>query len=147
VNVAAANTGLLLENTAGAGDDPTFFNIPVSTGEAYSGDNLMVAGTGANVNPESGKTKYALSVASETACFKKITAAREIPAGKAYLEFNKEIAAREFLALDESEVTGVADVRVKMADGRSEYFNLAGQRVAQPAKGLYIVNGRKVVIK
>lgn len=28
-----------------------------------------------------------------------------------------------------------------------EVYNLAGQRVAQPAKGLYIVNGNKVVIK
>ena len=27
------------------------------------------------------------------------------------------------------------------------YYNLAGQRVAQPTKGLYIVNGKKVVIK
>ena len=27
------------------------------------------------------------------------------------------------------------------------YFNLAGQRVVQPTKGLYIVNGKKVVIK
>ena len=28
-----------------------------------------------------------------------------------------------------------------------EVYNLAGQRVAQPTKGLYIVNGKKVVIK
>ena len=28
-----------------------------------------------------------------------------------------------------------------------EFYNLAGQRVAQPTKGLYIVNGKKVVIK
>ena len=26
-------------------------------------------------------------------------------------------------------------------------YNLAGQRVAQPTKGLYIVNGKKVIIK
>ena len=26
-------------------------------------------------------------------------------------------------------------------------YNLSGQRVAQPTKGLYIVNGRKVVMK
>ena len=29
----------------------------------------------------------------------------------------------------------------------NEYFNLNGQRVAQPTKGLYIVNGKKVVLK
>jgi hypothetical protein len=80
--------------------------------------------------------------------FKKITSARVIPTGKAYLQFDEEVAARE-LTFDfgSEETTGVADVRSKMADGRSEYFNLAGQRVANPTKGLYIVNGRKVIIK
>ena len=29
----------------------------------------------------------------------------------------------------------------------NQYFNLAGQRVTQPTKGLYIVNGKKVIIK
>ena len=47
----------------------------------------------------------------------------------------------------EDETTGLTDVSSKTSDGRGECFNLAGQRVAQPTKGLYIVNGRKVVIK
>ena len=29
----------------------------------------------------------------------------------------------------------------------SQYYNLAGQRVAQPTKGIYIVNGKKVMMK
>jgi hypothetical protein len=29
----------------------------------------------------------------------------------------------------------------------NNYYNLNGQRVSQPKKGLYIVNGKKVVIK
>jgi hypothetical protein len=136
-----ANTGLLLKGTAG-----TCYTIPLADSGTAPAINLLKAGTGALVAPETDKTKYALSVEGGVACFKKITAAREIPAGKAYLEFNETIEAREFFALDE-ETTGVADVRVKMADGRSEYFNLAGQRVVQPTRGLYIVNGKKVIIK
>ena len=31
--------------------------------------------------------------------------------------------------------------------GNNQYYNLSGQRVAKPVKGLYIVNGKKVVIK
>lgn len=140
-SIVPAGTPLLLN-----GDASTDYTIPVSltTGTAPA-TNLLKAGTGASVAPESGKTKYALSVEGGVACFKKITTAREIPASKAYLEFNETIEAREFFALDE-ETTGVADVRGKMADGRSEYFNLAGQRVAQPTKGLYIVNGKKVLL-
>ncbi len=38
----------------------------------------------------------------------------------------------------------VAKQKAAVAD---EYFNLAGQRIAQPSKGLYIVNGKKVIVK
>ena len=57
------------------------------------------------------------------------------------------ITAREFLSFDEGETTALSEVRGLKSDVRGEYFNLNGQRVAQPTKGLYIVNGRKVVIK
>ena len=43
--------------------------------------------------------------------------------------------------------TGISDVRSQKADVRGEYYNLNGQRVAQPTHGLYIVNGRKMVVK
>ena len=42
--------------------------------------------------------------------------------------------------------TGINDVQ-RSTSNAQQYYNLNGQRVAQPAKGLYIVNGRKVVIK
>nr|MCR5850148.1 hypothetical protein [Bacteroidaceae bacterium] len=46
------------------------------------------------------------------------------------------------------EVTPTAINTVKSAEAQStECFNIAGQRVAQPTKGLYIMNGRKVVVK
>jgi hypothetical protein len=149
VNIAAANTGLLLENTAGAGDDPTFFNIPVSTGEAYSGDNLLKAGTGASVVSENGKNRYALSVNGGVACFKKIATAREIPVGKAYLEFNQEIAAREFFALDESEVTGISSIENGKMTIDNTWYSLDGRKYnGKPSvKGIYVNNGRKVVLK
>lgn len=43
--------------------------------------------------------------------------------------------------------TAISAVKAQKAAAEGEYFNLAGQRVAQPTKGLYIVNGKKVVIK
>ena len=55
------------------------------------------------------------------------------------------IGAREITF--ENETTGLTDVSSKTSDGRGECFNLAGQRVAQPTKGLYIVNGKKVIVK
>jgi hypothetical protein len=44
--------------------------------------------------------------------------------------------------------TGIAAVaKSQEQTANSQYFNLAGQRVAHPAKGLYIVNGKKVIVK
>lgn len=70
-------------------------------------------------------------------------------AHKAYLNLGRAFNAHEFLAFDfgdEGDTTGIQqlDAMNHHVDG---YFNLAGQRVAQPTKGLYIVNGKKVVIK
>ena len=42
--------------------------------------------------------------------------------------------------------TGIDEVRSKTDDIRSGYYNLNGQRVTQPGKGLYIVNGKKLII-
>ena len=41
--------------------------------------------------------------------------------------------------------TAISAVKAQKAAAEGEYFNLAGQRVAQPAKGLYIVNGKKII--
>lgn len=70
-------------------------------------------------------------------------------AGIVYIDatnINTGSGAPEFLLIG-SEATGVNDVRSKTEEVRGEYFNLNGQRVAQPTKGLYIVNGRKVIMK
>jgi hypothetical protein len=48
---------------------------------------------------------------------------------------------------EEGNTTGVADINRETIANNGAFFNLAGQRVAQPTKGLYIVNGKKVVIK
>ena len=54
--------------------------------------------------------------------------------------------ARGFLGFDfEEEANTIKNVKALQTDGI--YYNLAGQRVAQPTKGLYIVNGQKIVVK
>ena len=66
-------------------------------------------------------------------------------AGRVYLPATTN--AREFIGLD-SETTGISTVNSEAKSlFNGEFFNMAGQRVAKPAKGLYIVNGKKVVIK
>ncbi|MBQ7419703.1 MAG: hypothetical protein IJV17_03060 [Prevotella sp.] len=48
---------------------------------------------------------------------------------------------------DSSETTGINDIRNKTTEFSGDIYDLQGRRVTQPAKGLYIINGRKVVMK
>jgi hypothetical protein len=46
-----------------------------------------------------------------------------------------------------TDATAISTVKAEKTVAAGEYFNLAGQRVAQPTQGLYIVNGKKVIVK
>lgn len=68
----------------------------------------------------------------------------QLGAGRVYLP--KTEGARDFLAFSFGEATAIKAVEDAKQQGNVVY-NLAGQRVAQPTRGLYIVNGKKVVLK
>ena len=71
---------------------------------------------------------------------------RTLKACRAYLQLSDAAAARNLVLDFGNDATGIENVnRETITNNR--YFNLNGQRVAQPTKGLYIVNGRKVVLK
>lgn len=77
-------------------------------------------------------------------------AAGVIGANKAYLPIATSLftaGARVVMAFDDDETTGIADVRGKKPDVRGDFFDLQGRKVAQPKKGLYIKNGKKVIVK
>lgn len=55
-------------------------------------------------------------------------------------------ATRFYLDLSESTATGIVTVKEnKVTDGY--YYNLAGQRVSHPVHGIYIKDGKKVLVK
>ena len=68
-------------------------------------------------------------------------------ANKAYFEVEGSSSARSFSIVFDGETTGIADISSKTDAVSGEYFDLQGRRVAQPTKGLYIVNGKKMVVK
>ena len=138
-------TPLLLKGTAGNN-----YTIPVAeSSDTDVSSNKLKRGTG-TVSYEGGKTKYVLSADGSTPVFKKLVEGTPatVPAGKAYLEFNEVILARELTFDFDSETTAISELtNTNLTNYTNEYFNLAGQRVANPTKGLYIVNGKKVVVK
>ena len=136
VTAVPANTGVILKGTANAN-----LSIPVATYTGGALTNLLEgsATVAASVSPNS---VYVISGGE----FKLFTGT-EIIAGKAYLP--KPAGARDFLnfAFD-NETTGINASLVNNEKNMvNSVYDLQGRRVAQPTKGLYIVNGKKVIIK
>ena len=132
-----ANTPLLLEGVTTA--------IPVAASSTTDvSANLLKAG--AAIGTEAGKTKYVLADEGGKATFLKIVSDITVPSTKAYLEFNEEILAPT-MSLEIGNLTGIQNITTAANQGEGMVFDLQGRKVAQPVKGLYIVNGKKVVIK
>ena len=76
-------------------------------------------------------------------------AAFALAANKAYLAVPVAAARSGFNLFGDDDTTGIeaVDINTESANVAREYYNLNGQRVANPSKGLYIVNGKKVIIK
>lgn len=137
-----ANTPLLLNAAEGN------HNIPVVASSTTSvAGNKLVAGNDGYVSEGSEEEeRYVLVAEGNTAVFKRIESTSAfVPKGKAYLQFVGELEA-PFLDIIPGWATGIDAAKVvKAAEG--VYYNMSGQRVAQPTKGLYIVNGKKVILK
>lgn len=135
VTEAPANTGLLLMGTAG--------NTATFTKKADAADlgetNLLEAITTATAvdNDE----YYGLKGNT----FVKVNAGT-VPAGKALLPASEVSGVKTFTFIFET-ATGVRAVEKVSAAEAEAIFNLAGQRIQKPQRGINIVNGRKVVVK
>jgi len=69
-------------------------------------------------------------------------------ANKAYLAADPSSARGYEIMWDESETTGVNEVIGKMSEVTDgAIYDLQGRKVANPSRGMYIINGRVVVVK
>ena len=92
---------------------------------------------------ESDGSIYVLNKGSNGVGFYKLKSGKKIGFGKAYLSGSN---APSYLNFDESETTSINAID----NGQltvDVYYDLQGRRVAHPTKGMYIVNGKKVIIK
>ena len=134
-----AGTGLLLKGTA---DES--YSIPVAASASALEGNKLVGCTAETVL-EKNENYWVLVNNGGTAEFRSLkTNGATIPAGKAYL--NAAAAASRLAIVFYDETTGIATVE-NASVLNENYYNLNGQRIAAPQKGLFIVNGKKVVLK
>ena len=136
--IVDAGTAVVLKSTG----NPV---MTLTTSASSNSDSNSLKGVSDAEGQTSDGTMYVLNyTAANGVGFYKLASGSVLGVGKAYLTYSGS-GAPDFFGFDET--TGMNDVRCKTEDVRGEYYNLNGQRVAQPAKGLYIVNGKKVVIK
>lgn len=149
VKKVPANTPLYL-----TAETAVSVEVPVLDGDAETiATNLLKGSASATTSLIStAETKYyVFGVLNDEAGFYPVSTSKALTsaAGKAYLQLTAAQAAARInmLFADESETTGIQTVAPAVAAGGDAVFNLRGQRVAQSAKGLYIVNGKKVMFK
>ena len=140
VNKVPAGTGLVLEATSTGSP----IDVPVLTAAADNVTSNKMAGSAYSATTIAANAGYIL----KDGVFQPASAGT-LAAGKAYL--NIAVAAgAPILTLDfgGNTPTGIsATLNNNEEIINNNVFNLAGQRVMNPSKGLYIVNGKKVVIK
>jgi hypothetical protein len=140
VNKVPAGTGVLLR----AKNNATDFEVPVATTNDDVTGNLFVRGTGAAVaSSEGGKYNYVLGKHNGEVGFYK-AGNMVVATDKAYLQTT---VASARIAFDFDDVTALTLVNSEKKTVNSDVFDLQGRKVANPTKGLYIVNGKKVVVK
>ncbi len=150
-DIVPANTGVMVSATT-AGEKTVV--LTTAAGEAKTANNML------KPSGDAGITAEAMATAAPSCKYYRLTmhngtqigywwgaaegAAFAVTANKAYLAVPTGAGARESFWFDNG-TTGIKQVSKKAIDGA--VYNLSGQRVENPTKGLYIVNGRKVVIK
>jgi hypothetical protein len=150
VDEVPAGTPVLLVKDGGANE-----SIPVMAGAAAVTDNDLVAGTATTAadgvaTTDGDYTNMILNNIGGKVGFY-LANGQTVTANRAYLHFNSSLApaaARMSIVFDD-EATGINAVQGEglKVNGSETVYNLNGQRVAAPQKGLFIMNGKKVIVK
>lgn len=125
----AAGEGIILEGTA-----DVEYDVPVASGEVTANSaNLLATGT-------ISEGDFILYDGKFVPC-----SGGTLPDGKAYLPKASITSSAKALILGFGDATGINEAKAAKADGA--IYSISGVRVAQPQKGVYIMNGRKVIVK
>lgn len=138
-SVIAKGTPVLVGAEAGS------YTFEASAGEATTVADNDLKAAAANTKGD-GATIYALVEQDGKAVFAPLKEGVAVSVGHAYLELPAASATRFYSIQFGGETTGINEVNAAAkADGA--YYTLQGVKTSKAAKGIYIHNGKKVVIK
>lgn len=136
-----ANTAVILVGEAGK----IYEGVFTDEAEAVS-SNMQAAPF--NITVGTDDQFLGLGVKNGQPIFAKMKAGATIKARTGYFQYLLPATAesRAIRILFE-ETTGISTVNSEEVKAKSEVYNLLGRKVSQPGPGLYIQNGRKIIIK
>lgn len=135
----AAGTGLVIKGTT--------TKIPVADNGEELSDNLLI---GASSDTEvHASTDYVLTEKNGAAVFAQTGVNKAtVAAGHAYLRVSVAQARTRTIGIGGEGTTGIENTFIDDCEqGEKVIYNLSGQRVKNPTKGLYIINGKKMIIE
>ena len=143
-----AGTGIYLK-----GEADVTYKIPYSTSQAYYVNMLKANLTASSIAKTSGDMsnfllnkvdgEYGFFAPSETATLGAQQAYLQVPTS--FMSGSGEARAIS-IAFEEDGTTNISDFKL-FTNSNEHLYNLKGQRVEKAGRGLYIKNGKKVVIK
>lgn len=135
----AAGTGLVLKGAT--------TRIPVAeSGDELEGNMLIGVSADTDVNAS---TDYVLTEKNGVAVFAQTGVNKAtVAAGHAYLRVSVAQARTRTIGIGGEGTTGIENTFIDDCEqGEKVIYNLSGQRVKNPTKGLYIINGKKMIIE
>ena len=153
-DVIPAGTAVMLESLEKAGGN---YELPaVSSKATYDGVNMLMGSDVATTTTAEGqnlfyKLAYGKSGSAEANTFGWFWgadngAAFQIEGHRAWLAIPQPQASKVGYIIGSNDATGIA-LQTAAREDNGAFYNLQGQRVASPTKGLYIHNNKKVIIK
>ena len=139
ITLAAKETPMLLKAAAGTYNVPV---IPFNSGTTAE-NNAFKAGQGTTVaSVEDNYKNYILNNGTFY-----LANSQMVAKNKAYLQLSGGgDGSKANLIFPNGDATSISSIMGE-ADNTNVYYNLQGMQVSNPTKGLYIVNGKKYIIK
>lgn len=141
--IVTKDNAVILKSTA----SPIVMTLAsTASGNNFDDNSLQGVSAAAGLTAADPSTTFVLNNGSQGVGFYKLKAGKTLGVGKAYLTYSGSLSSRGFIGFDETTGIGMPTaVETSYAD--TAVYDLQGRRVTNPAKGLYIINGKKVLYK
>lgn len=133
-----ANTAVILHGAEG-----TYTGTIIAEADAITNNDLQIANETMNGNGNI----YVLNKVDGVVGFYKLKSSGTLAKGKAYITLEGNTGAPLLSMSEDSEVTAIEMLPTDACQYQKGYYTLDGRLVERPTKGVYVVDGRKIVVK